>query len=75
MNGVEQYLDKHAVAYVRHEHEAVFTCKEADELRGSIKGMASKKPIFTKQEKDSFFPRNYILDKADRSQEVCRACE
>ena len=55
MNGVEQDLDRHAVAYVRHEHEAVFTCKEADELRGSIKGMASKNLFLQNKKKTRFF--------------------
>ena len=40
---------------MRHEHEAVFTCKEADELRGSIKGMASKNLFLQNKKKTRFF--------------------
>lgn len=48
MNEVEHFLQKHKTAFERHEYDAVFTCEEADKIRGDIKGVASKKFVFTK---------------------------
>lgn len=38
----EQFLRDHDIAYVRHDHPAVYTCEDAEKYCGNIPGMACK---------------------------------
>lgn len=44
------YLDQHQIAYTRHDHEAVFTCEQAQAVVGDVGG-AETKNLFVKDKK------------------------
>ena len=54
---VEKFLEEHHIAYIRHEHPAVFTCEEADIQCAHIPGLSCKN-LFLKEKKGRRF---YLL--------------
>lgn len=52
MVDVEQFLQSHGIAYVLHEHPAVFTCEDAEKYCGTVPGLAGKN-LFLKNKKST----------------------
>ncbi len=55
MINVEQYLDAMQVSYTLHEHKAVYTCDDMDELDEGIPGLACKNLLLKDQKSKRFF--------------------
>ncbi len=55
MNRVIDFLQKHHINYILHEHPPVFTCEEADEHCGDIPGLACKNLFLSNKKRNRFF--------------------
>src|SRR3990167_345763 len=51
---IKDYLEKHKIKYVFHEHPAVFTCEEAEVHCKHVPGLAVKN-LLLKSDKGQFF--------------------
>jgi Ala-tRNA(Pro) deacylase len=52
---IYEFLDKHRIAYERHDHPAVFTCEEADRLVPPMPGAKTKNLFLYNKQADRHF--------------------
>lgn len=55
MQTVEEYLRKHEIAYIHHEHPPVFTCEEAEIHCKNIPGIPGKNLFLRDKKGERFF--------------------
>lgn len=66
MTTPEQFLRDHNIAYIRHDHPAVYTCEDAEKHCGDIPGMACKNLLLKDKKNERYFlvimPANKRMD-------------
>jgi len=55
MINVEEFLQSNKIEYIPHEHQAVFTCEEAEKHCNNIPGIAGKNLFLKDKKKKRFF--------------------
>jgi len=55
MSTIYEVLNQLGIQYVKHEHPAVFTCEQADELAGHVPGGRSKNLFLRNQKGDKHY--------------------
>ena len=55
METILTFFKEHSISYELFEHEAVFTCEEAEKIRVDIPGAPTKNLFLTNKKKDVFF--------------------
>ena len=71
---VENFLQENGIDFIKHEHEAVYTCEDAELHRGDLKGMSCKNLFLTNKKRDKFYlyilPANKKSDLKSLSEKV-----
>jgi Ala-tRNA(Pro) deacylase len=58
--GIEEFLIRNGILFIKHEHPVVFTCKEAEFYRGEFKGLACKNLFITNKKRNNFYLYFYL---------------
>lgn len=58
MKNIYQTLGELQISYKKHEHPAVFTCEESQQLRGDLKGVGETKNLFLRNKRGD---RHYLV--------------
>lgn len=72
MISVETFLQSHDIAYILHEHPAVFTCEEAEKYCSHISGLACKNLFLKSKKNDRYF---LVILPAKKRADMKRICE
>jgi Ala-tRNA(Pro) deacylase len=72
MPNPEQFLQDKQIAYILHEHPAVYTCEEAEQHCAHIPGLATKNLFLKNQKKNRYF---LIVLPADKKADLKKIAE